>query len=721
MCEKHGTTLPMQRLLALGLVLLVPVSGCSGGGDASPFPGEAGTGDAGPEAAGDARRGDGSILGPPCLDDTQCDDGVECTHDSCNHVLGRCQFVADDSRCQNGIYCDGVERCDPDLGCRQGSILDCSDDMTCTIDSCIEATKMCMHKPRDADGDDHPDGHCVPMGDCDDNDPSVYPGHVEVCGNGKDDNCDGQVDETPCQKPVHDTCADALVIDKSGIYELDTTAAAFDYPGSCAPMSAARRDVVAAVNLVTGPRDVDVVAEAPGGNVSVGLSKDCGVLSSELACGAGVHASSGGQVARFRARSLAMGAYPLYVWADRDEKILLHVTLAPPSTAPTNETCATAAPVTIGTPVVASLVGTKKDLASRCGFEVGDLVYKFDLADAADVTAYATSLDGYGYPVVSIRSASCAAPEDEIRCGYGSPAGAFVRGLAKGTYYVAVSASGPTDVQLEVDVVSPPSTPPLDDTCATAPPLAPNHTIGVSLTSHTDDIDLGCAAIGTVDAAYAVDLAVASDVLLVERIAQGDTGSVSLALASCAGPSSSKACAKNGISPVRASVRGVPAGSYRAVVESARGNPIELTAFVRPSVPPTLVPFADTCAAATSIAESGGFYQGNTANESADFSAGCDVTGVSSGGAADQILKFTLATKKRVVFDMQGSAYATLLDVRRGETCPGLEMPGACSVGYDASRSYLDLTLEPGTYWVQVDGYDGDAGTWFLDVRVVDP
>ncbi len=84
-------------------------------------------------------------------------------------------------------------------------------------------------------------------------------------------------------------------------------------------------------------------------------------------------------------------------------------------------------------------------------------------------------------------------------------------------------------------------------------------------------------------------------------------------------------------------------------------------------------------------------------------------------------MKFTLATKKRVVFDMQGSAYATLLDVRRGETCPGLEMPGACSVGYDASRSYLDLTLEPGTYWVQVDGYDGDAGTWFLDVRVVDP
>jgi hypothetical protein len=48
-------------------------------------------------------------------------------------------------------------------------------------------------------------------------------------------------------------------------------------------------------------------------------------------------------------------------------------------------------------------------------------------------------------------------------------------------------------------------------------------------------------------------------------------------------------------------------------------------------------------------------------------------------------------------------------------------MPGACSAGYVPLRSYLDLTLDPGTYWVQVDGFDYAAGAWFLDVRVVDP
>jgi hypothetical protein len=36
-----------------------------------------------------------------------------------------------------------------------------------------------------------------------------------------------------------------------------------------------------------------------------------------------------------------------------------------------------------------------------------------------------------------------------------------------------------------------------------------------------------------------------------------------------------------------------------------------------------------------------------------------------------------------------------------------------------ASRIFLDLRLDPGTYWVQVDGYAGDQGDFDLDVRRV--
>ena len=85
------------------------------------------------------------------------------------------------------------------------------------------------------------------------------------------------------------------------------------------------------------------------------------------------------------------------------------------------------------------------------------------------------------------------------------------------------------------------------------------------------------------------------------------------------------------------------------------------------------------------------------------------------------MLKLVLASKKRVVFDMQGSGFRTLLNIRRGPDCPGEEMTQSCTVGYYSLRSYLDLQLEAGTYYVQVDGFYGESGPWFLDVYTADP
>ena len=110
-----------------------------------------------------------------------------------------------------------------------------------------------------------------------------------------------------------------------------------------------------------------------------------------------------------------------------------------------------------------------------------------------------------------------------------------------------------------------------------------------------------------------------------------------------------------------------------------------------------------------------------TANASADYDAGCDLGAGTPGGAPDQMLHLSLATKKRVVFDMKGSSYNTLLDIRRGPSCPGQEVLNGCAAGYVNDKSYLDLTLDPGDYYVQVDGYAGDSGSWVLDVYETDP
>src|SRR5262249_18397676 len=216
-------------------------------------------------------------------------------------------------------------------------------------------------------------------------------------GNGKDDNCNGAVDEQPCVTPSHDTCLDPLTIDATGVYQLDTTAANFDYAGSCAPQDATtRRDVVAAIQWMGAASDIDVVAQSPSGALAIGLARTCGDPTSEIACAAAPKGMVSSPLARVRAYGLGPGAYPLYVWTDRDTQVVLHVTRGAATAPPTNETCGTAAPIIPATPVIARLVGAASDLSSRCTFETGDLVYRFTLASRADVTAFAASLDGYG-------------------------------------------------------------------------------------------------------------------------------------------------------------------------------------------------------------------------------------------------------------------------------------------------------------------------------------
>ncbi|MGB0716199.1 MAG: S8 family serine peptidase [Phycisphaerae bacterium] len=83
-----------------------------------------------------------------------CDDGVECTVDECDEDADSCAFVADDLFCGNGTDCDGVEVCDPVLGCQAGEPIDVDDGIACTVDFCDEASGQVVHQPDDAACDD---------------------------------------------------------------------------------------------------------------------------------------------------------------------------------------------------------------------------------------------------------------------------------------------------------------------------------------------------------------------------------------------------------------------------------------------------------------------------------------------------------------------------------------------------------------------------------------
>ncbi len=107
-----------------------------------------------------------------CLSGTpvDCSDGVGCTVDSCNEGTGSCDNTPDNTVCDNGLFCDGAETCDVVNDCQTGSPIDCSDGVSCTVDSCNEGTGSCDNAPDDTVCDNglFCDGAetCDPINDC---------------------------------------------------------------------------------------------------------------------------------------------------------------------------------------------------------------------------------------------------------------------------------------------------------------------------------------------------------------------------------------------------------------------------------------------------------------------------------------------------------------------------------------------------------------------------
>lgn len=89
---------------------------------------------------------------------TPCDDGVDCTLNTACDNAGACLGARADAACDDGVFCNGVERCEPDddaadplTGCIHGASPvgdpELDDGVECTVTACDEALDVLIHSP----------------------------------------------------------------------------------------------------------------------------------------------------------------------------------------------------------------------------------------------------------------------------------------------------------------------------------------------------------------------------------------------------------------------------------------------------------------------------------------------------------------------------------------------------------------------------------------------
>ncbi|MFA5186115.1 MAG: MopE-related protein [Patescibacteria group bacterium] len=192
-----GTINRMRLSLGALVGVIVALAACSSPSSDQPG-GTGGVGGTGGSGGGSGGTGGGQCAG-------SCDDGFSCTIDTC--VGGKCTHSigpnTGSTACPTGQYCAADKGCIASPAC--ASSADCtkiwSGDACKSNIECDAASSVCTFDVLDKDGDKHPPQICG-GDDCDDSASAVHPGSSEGC-NGKDDDCDGVVDNGA-------TCMDAL-------------------------------------------------------------------------------------------------------------------------------------------------------------------------------------------------------------------------------------------------------------------------------------------------------------------------------------------------------------------------------------------------------------------------------------------------------------------------------------------------------------------------------
>jgi hypothetical protein len=740
-----------ERVFFASLVLAMALAGCTVHVDPNVpdvwIPVDAGAPEDGARDAGypppriDPCRAPGSTIGSPCTNDAVCDDGcycngvercvggscaagsdpcvdeVECTEDACLEEIDLCFHMPNHAMCSNGLACDGAEQCDRVMGCVPGAPLYCNDENACTIDSCDDAMG-CVFTPRDLDGDGHVANGCG-GDDCDD-DPRfgtmIFPGAPEVCDNRRDDDCDGQRDfNDPDCRPTNDTCDRASVLPaRSGIYSGSTAGLGSHYTLSCA--SGTAPDAVFRLTL-TEPRDVRVsVSGVTGGAVALRAFASC-ASGPDLKC----NSSSAPSIIH---RSLPPGEYAIIVRSTSGGPFDLNLMITDPTPPPATDVCdSMTEAITASGTYRGRFEETNDDyrLSCRATGSGRDAAYRLVLAADSDVEISAsTTGSGFTTTYVSL-VANCSDASTTLSCVSGSTATVRRRALPAGTYYILIESSSTdaTDWTLNVSITTPPAPRQPGDACSTAVPIPLSATgpdtmagSGTAMLSGAElDSGTGCGGGGmsSRDVYFTFELTSTRDV----TITTDGAGFHYVSLQTTCGVTSSELRCRSGSSPITQSWRSLPAGVYTiAVSTTLSSGTVRATVETRP---PTPVPPNDRCDGAIDLS-GGGIHRGTLAGFEDD------VAGCTGSGYPDAFYVIHLTARQMVTVigaPAMGSANVYLTLRSSCSTATNL----GCASGSAATSGVATLvrTLDPGTYYLIVEMSPSTAGDFTVRVLIDSP
>jgi hypothetical protein len=603
----------------------------------------------------------------------------------------------------------------------------CDDGLVCTADRCDEATRSCLHRPLDRDGDGDPDDHCAAFEcgdagvpepdagvetpcwrghDCDDTDPRISSLMPEICGDGIDNNCNGFIDDAEpggCQRARHDRCDDPLDVSAGGVFALEMAAARPDYVLRCGGGMA--HDVVVRFRL-TEPRDVWLEGSSRSSVVALALQTVCGSTAPE----ANVECESG-YPGRIRRHSLPAGEYFVLVASSGIAPVDLTVRFLDATPTPTNDTCdtATVIPPEGGT-FHSDLVGLTDAVSTTCGGTARDAVYTFTLTEPRDVTLQLAGARA-DYLHLSL-TRDCRRMPETLRCDSGSTVLLTAHELPAGTYFVFVESYDPVPYTLQV-TFGPASPPAAGDTCSNPLPLVPGTPVRIASGLMENDYRLGCYTTGH-DAVFRFELTERRDVLVTAQGSRSDYFAIAIA-SDCLTRAGERTCITG--QNARAFALGLDPGVYYVVIKSVRATDYTVTLETFAPVAVTDVAGNDTCATAYSLPARRGYYRGDTSTLHNDYRSPCG--GTTPG--KDAVFSLTLTTRQRVTL-VTDSSFFHVVWLTSDDRCPGSASGGtgaSCTLG---NRTMLDTILEPGGYYLFLDGYAASyEGPYGLLVHLSDP